>query len=112
MLREAPLGAGPTGTADRALATPELHGTVRSSTAGRGHNREHGPRAGRENYASTRAHLGTAGCRTLREPRAASGPGELCDSEQELRVNACTSRHRRPRDSLGTAGRERAGGAA
>jgi hypothetical protein len=31
---------------------------------------------------------------------------------RELRVDACTSRHRRPRDPLGTSGRERAGGAA
>jgi hypothetical protein len=38
-------------------------------------------------------------------PRAVRGP-------RELRVDACTSRHCQPRDLVGTAGRERAGGAA
>ena len=58
MHREAPPAAGPTGTAGRARATPDLHGAVRS---GSGPNRDHGPRAGRGSYASTHAHLGTAG---------------------------------------------------
>jgi hypothetical protein len=33
-------------------------------TAGRGSNRDHGPRAGRGSYASAHAHLGTAGSGT------------------------------------------------
>ncbi len=82
MLRETPPAAGPTGIAGRARTTPELHTAVRSGTAGSGPNRDHGPRAGRGNYASTHAHLGTAGHGTLWEPRAASGPEELRDSER------------------------------
>jgi hypothetical protein len=54
----------------------------------------------------------TAGRETLWGSRAASGPEELLDSERELRVVACTSRHRWPRDPLGIAGRKRTGGAA
>ena len=90
-----PPAAGPTGTAGRARATPELHSAVRSGTAGRGPNRDHGPRAGRGSYAPTHAHLGTAGRGTLWEPRAACGPEELCDSE---RTYASTHAY------LGTAG--------
>jgi hypothetical protein len=112
MLRVAPPAAGPTGTVGRARATQELHGAVRSGTAGCGLNRDHGPCTGCGSYASTHAHLGTAGRETLWGPRAASGPEEMRDSERELRVYACTSRHCRPRDPLGIAGRERAGGAA
>ncbi len=84
MLYGAPPAAGPTGTVGRARATPELHGAVRSGTAagGRGPNRDHLPRAGCGSYASTHAHPGTAGRGTLREPRAASGPEELRDSER------------------------------
>ncbi len=68
MLREVQLAAGPGGITDRMRATPELHGAVRSGTAGRGPNRDRWPRAPRK-----------------------------------LRINACTSRHRRPQDPLGTA---------
>jgi hypothetical protein len=82
MPREAPRAAGPTGTVGRALATPELHGSVRSGTAGRGANRDHGPRAGRGRYASTHAHFDTAGSGTLWELQAASGPKELRASER------------------------------
>ncbi len=82
MLRGAPPAAGPTGAVGRTRATPELHGAVRSGTAGRGPNRDHGPRAGCGSYASTHARLGTAGRGTLWEPRAASGPEELRDSER------------------------------
>ena len=69
-------------------------------TAGSGTNWDRGPRAGhgRGSYASTQARLGTAGRETLWGSRAASGPEELLDSERELRVVACTSRHCRPRD--------------
>jgi hypothetical protein len=49
-------------------------------------------------------HLGTAGRETLWGSRAASGPEELRDSERDLRVYACTSRHRRPRDPQGDRG--------
>ncbi len=80
MLRGAPPAAGPIGTVRRARAT--LHGAVRSGTAGRGPNRDDGPRAGCGSYASTHAHLGTAGRGTLWEPRAACGPDELRDSER------------------------------
>ncbi len=83
MLRRAPQAAGPTETVGRARATPELHGAVRSSTAGCGLYRDHWPCTGRGSYASTHAHLGTAGRETLWIPRAASGPEELGrDSEQ------------------------------
>jgi hypothetical protein len=102
----------PTGTAGRMRPTPELHGTVRSGTAGRGPDRDYGPCTGRGSYASTHAHLCTAGRGTLREQRAASGPEELRYSER-----TCASMHaylgtagRGTRK--GTVGRERAGGAA
>jgi hypothetical protein len=82
MLCAAPPAAGPAGTVGRARATPELHGgAVRSGTAGRGLNRDHGPCTGRGGFASTHAHLGTAGRETLWGPRAAGGPEELRDSE-------------------------------
>ena len=67
---------------------------------------------GHGSYASTHAHLGTAGLETILGSRAASGPEELRDSE---RIYASTHAY------LGTAGRgtrkgtvgcERAGGAA
>ncbi len=112
MLRGAPPVAGPTGTVGRARATSELHGAVRSGTAGYGLNRDHGLCTGRGSYASTHAHLGTAGSETILGSRAASGPQELRDSE---RTYASTHAY------LGTAGRgtrkgtvgcERAGGAA
>jgi hypothetical protein len=82
MLRKVPPAAGPTGTAGHARATPELHGAVRSGTACHGPNRDHGSRSGCGSYASTHAHLGTAGRGTLQEPRAASGPEELRDLER------------------------------
>jgi hypothetical protein len=112
MLRGALPAAGPTGTVGSARATPELHGAVRSGATGYGLNRDHGPCMGRESYASTHAHLGTAGRETLWGSRAASGPEELRDS---ARTYTSTHAH------LGTAGRgtrkgiagcERAGGAA
>ncbi len=114
MLRGAPPAAGPTGTVGRARATPELHGAVRSGTVGRGPNRDHWPWTGvtgRGSFASTHAHLGTAGRETtlgiagrtraggaarpgagnyassharlgpFLGSRAASGPEELRDSE-------------------------------
>ncbi len=79
MLRGAP---GPIVTVGRARATPELHGAVRSGAAGYGLNRDHGPCTGRGSYASTHAHLGTAGRETILGSRAASGPEELRDSER------------------------------
>ncbi len=112
MFRGAPPAAGPTGTVGRARATPELHGAVRSGTAGCGPNRDHWPCTGRGSYASTHAHLGTAGRGTFGGSRAVSVPEELRDSE---RTYASTHAY------LGTAGRgtrkgtvgcERAGGAA
>jgi hypothetical protein len=93
-------------------AIGELHGAVRSGTAGCGLNRDHGPCTGRGSYASTHAHLGSAGRETLWGSLAASGLEELRDSE---RTYASTHAY------LGTAGRgiregtvgcERAGGAA
>ena len=47
----------------------------------RGPNRDHWPWTGRGGFASTHAHLGTAGRKTLWGPRAAGGPEELRDSE-------------------------------
>jgi hypothetical protein len=50
---------------------------------------------------------------TKRHRRLWAQPGPWAvHGPRELRVDACTSRHRRPRDPSGTAGRERAGGAA
>ena len=103
MLRRAPPAAGPTGTVGRARATPELHGAVRSDIAGYGLNRDHGPYTGHWSYASTHAHLGTAGHETagretLWGSRAASGPEELRDSERTVRTYASTHAY------LGTAG--------
>jgi hypothetical protein len=63
MLRGAPPAAGPTGTVGRARATPELHGAVRSGTAGCGLNRDDGPCTGCGSYASTHAHLGSPAAR-------------------------------------------------
>jgi hypothetical protein len=86
MLRQAPPAVGPTGTAGRAWAIQELHSATR--TTGRAQAAEAAP-------TSTNAHLGTAGRGTLWEPRAASGPEELRDSE---RTYASTHAY------LGTAG--------
>ncbi len=77
MIRKAPPAAGPTATAGRARAMPELRGAVRSGTAGCGPNRDHAVTTGRArtsgdgvvpvgradlgSYASTHAHLGTPG---------------------------------------------------
>jgi hypothetical protein len=73
-------------------------------TAGRGPNWDRGPRAG---------HAGAARRCTKRHRLLWAQPGPLAvHGPRELRVDACTSRHRRPRDLLGIAGRERAGGAA
>ncbi len=82
--------------------------TGRARAAGCGLYRDHWPCTGRGSYASTHAHLGTAGRETLLASRAASGPEELRDSELTY---ASTHAY------LGTAGRgtvgcERAGGAA
>ncbi len=112
MFREAPPVAGPAGTAGRARATPELHCSVRSGTAGRGPNRDHGPRAGRGGYASTQAHLGTVGRGALWEPRAASGPEERHDSELTYASTHAYPDTAGPRDPQGIVGHERAGGAA
>jgi hypothetical protein len=65
MLRGAPSAAGPTGTVGRARATPELHGAVQRGTIGGGPNRDHRPWTGRGGFASTHAHLGTAGRETI-----------------------------------------------
>ena len=81
MLRGVPPAAGPTGTVGRARTTPELPGAVQRGTVGRGLNRDHRPCTGRGSYASTHAHLGTAGRETILGSRAASGPEELRDSE-------------------------------
>ncbi len=77
MLRGVPPAAGPTVTVGRAL-----HGAVRSGTAGCGLYRVHWPCTGRGSYASSHAHLDTAGRETLWGLRAASGPEELRDSER------------------------------
>jgi hypothetical protein len=92
----APRGAAGRGPNRDSGPYAELHGAVRSGTTGCRPNRDHGPCAGRGSYASTHAHLGTAGCGTLWEPRAASGPEELHKSE---RTYVSTHAY------LGTAGR-------
>jgi hypothetical protein len=49
----------------RARTTQELHGAVRSGTAGCGLFQDHWPCTGRRSYASSHAHLGTAGRETI-----------------------------------------------
>ncbi len=82
MLRGAPPAAGPTWTVGRARATQELHNAVRRDTAGCGLYRDNWPCTGRGSYASSHAHLGTAGRETILGSRAASGPEGLRDSER------------------------------
>jgi hypothetical protein len=73
-------------------------------TAGRGPNWDRWPCAG---------HTGAARSCTKRHRRPWAQPGpRAARGLRKLRVDVCTSRHRWPRDPLGTAGRERAGGAA
>ena len=60
-LRGVPPATGPTGTVGRVRATPELSGAVQRGTVGRGPNRDYWPWTGRGVFASTHAHLGTAG---------------------------------------------------
>jgi hypothetical protein len=93
-----PLGEGMTSTKQHAPR----------GTAGRGPNwdSDHGPCAG---------HAGAAWRCTKRHRRLWAKPGLWAvhgPRRRELRVDACTSRQRRPRDPLAIAGRERAGGAA
>jgi hypothetical protein len=72
--------------------------------AGRGPNWDRGPRAD---------HAGAARRCTKRQRRLWAQPGPWAvHGPRELRVDACTPRHRRPRDPFGIAGRKRAGGAA
>ncbi len=96
-----------------ARATPELHGAVRSGTVGRGPNRDHRPWTGRGGFASTHAHLGTAG----RETTLGIAGRTRAGGAARLGAGNYASSHAR----LGTAGREtilgiagcgRAGGAA
>ena len=113
MLRGAPPAAGPTGTVGRARATPELHGAVRSGTVGRGPNRDHRPWTGRGGFASTHAHLGTAGRettlgiagRTRAGGAARPGAGNYASSHARLGTAGRET-------ILGIAGCGRAGGAA
>jgi hypothetical protein len=113
MLRGAPPAAGPTGTVGRARATLELHGTVRSGTVGRGPNRDHRPWTGRGGFASTHAHLGTAGRetilgiagRTRAGGAARPGAGNYASTHAHLGTAGRET-------TLGIAGRTRAGGAA
>jgi hypothetical protein len=104
MLRGAPPAAGPTGIVGRALATPELHGAVRSGTAGRGPNWDHGPRGGCGSYVSTDVQLGTAGRETRKGTLGSEQAGGAARLGADLRVYACLSRHRRPRDPQGDRG--------
>ena len=112
MLRGVPPAAGPTGTVGRARTTPELHGAVRSGTTGYGLNRDHGPCTGRGSYASSHAHLGTAGRETILGLRAASGLEELRDSERTYASTHAYLDTAGRGTSKGTVGCERAGGAA
>ncbi len=95
MLHEAPPAAGPTGTTGR--AGPELHGAVRSGTAGRVPSRDHtGPRAGCGSYASLSvdaistllASPPAAGPAGARWPRAGPPGGGQADSELPVRDSA------------------------
>jgi hypothetical protein len=95
MLRGAPPAAGPTGTVGRARATPELHGAVRSGTVGRGPNRDHRPWTGRGGFASTHAHLGTAGRETTlgiagrTRAGGAARPGAVTTDVDVTQVTVC-----------------------
>jgi hypothetical protein len=104
MLRGAPPAAGPTGTVGRARATPELHGAVRSGTVGRGPNRDHRPWTGRGGFASTHAHLGTAGRETILGIAGRTRAGGAARLGVDLHVYACPPWHRRPRDPQGDRG--------
>ena len=104
MLRGAPPAAGPTGTVGRARATPELHGAVQRGTVGRGLNRDHRPCTGRGSYASTHAHLGTAGSETILGIAGCERAGGAARLGVDLHVYACLSLHRRPRDPQGDRG--------
>jgi hypothetical protein len=96
-----------------ARATPELHGAVRSGTVGRGPNRDHRPWTGRGGFASTHAHLGTAGRettlgiagRTRAGGAARAGAGNYSSSHARLGTAGRET-------ILGIAGCGRAGGAA
>jgi hypothetical protein len=84
------------------MTGPETHAPL--GTAGLGPNWGRGLRAG---------HAETARRCTKRHHLLWAQPGPWAVHwPRELRVDACTSRHRLPRDPHGTAGRERAGGAA
>ena len=113
MLRGAPPAAGPTGTVGRARATPELHGAVRSGTVGRGPNRDHRPWTGRGGFASTHAHLGTAGRETILgiAGRTRAGGAARPGAGNYASSYACLGTAGRE-TILGIAGRTRAGGAA
>ena len=104
MLRGAPPAAGPTGTVGRARATPERHGAVRSGTVGRGPNRDHRPWTGRGGFASTHAHLGTAGRETILGIAGCGRAGGAARLGVDLHVYACPPWHRRPRDPQGDRG--------
>jgi hypothetical protein len=104
MLRGAPPAAGPTGTVGRARATPELHGAVRCGTVGRGPNRDHRPWTGRGGFASTHAHLGTAGRETILGIAGRTRAGGAARLGVDLHVYACPPWHRRPRDPQGNRG--------
>jgi hypothetical protein len=95
MLRGAPPAAGPTGTVGRARATPELHGAVRSGTAGRGLNRGHQPcRATRRRMRIS----APPAARPFLGSRAVRGPEDCSTRSGKLRVVVCMPRLRRPRD--------------
>jgi hypothetical protein len=104
MLRWVPQAAGPTGTVGRARTTQELHSTVRSGTAGCGLYRDHWPCTGSGSYASTHAHPGTAGRETIFGIAGCERAGGATRLGADLRVYACLSRHRRPREPQGDSG--------
>jgi hypothetical protein len=87
-----------------ARATPELHGAVRSGTVGRGPNRDHRPWTGRGGFASTHAHLGTAGRETTLGIAGRTRAGGAARLGVDLHVYACPPWHRRPRDPQGDRG--------
>ncbi len=81
-----------TGTVPHALRGSASRGTQL------GHNRDRGPRAG---------HAGAARRCTKRHCRPWALPGpRVARGTRELRVDACTSRHRRPRDPRAGSGPE------
>ncbi len=67
-------------------------------------NRDHRPWTGRGGFASTHAHLGTAGRETILGIAGCGRAGGAARLGVDLHVYACPPWHRRPRDPQGDRG--------